>query len=231
MRWLAVSQALVILALALGAAFYLSWIRLPPNWGPWSDVRLEEPPGMFARMQLNSLSESADACYAVLDRSRLEYRAVADTSVENGCGLPAGVVVERSNVPYSSGFAVTCQMAAALYWYERRVDELASAELGSALVRIDHLGTYACRNVNSASRGRRSQHATANAIDIAAFRLEDGRRISVLDDWGNETAEGRFLEAAHEAACSLFNTVLGPEYNRLHANHFHFDLGRSRICR
>ena len=99
------------------------------------------------------------------------------------------------------------------------------------ITRVDQLGTYACRNVNSAAAGRRSQHATANAIDIAAFRLADGRSISILDDWGKDTAEGRFLAAARDEACDFFNVVLSPDYNRLHANHFHLDLGGFRMCR
>jgi hypothetical protein len=85
--------------------------------------------------------------------------------------------------------------------------------------------------VNSAAGGRRSQHATANAIDIAGFRLADGRSISVLADWGKPTAEGQFLAAARDEACSLFNIVLSPRYNELHANHFHLDLGGFHMCR
>jgi hypothetical protein len=112
----------------------------------------------------------------------------------------------------------TCSLTAGLYWWQRRLDEIAQAELRSRVVRIDQLGTYACRNINSAAEGRRSQHATANAIDIAAFHTADGRVISVLKDYGKETPEGRFLDGAHDSACGLFNIVLGPRYNRLHAN-------------
>ena len=98
-------------------------------------------------------------------------------------------------------------------------------------MRIDQLGTYACRNVNSAASGRRSQHATANAIDIAGFRLADGRSISILDPGAEDTPEARFLAAARDEACRFFNVVLSPDYNRLHANHFHLDLGGFRMCR
>jgi hypothetical protein len=101
----------------------------------------------------------------------------------------------------------------------------------AGLVRIDQLGTFACRNVDSEAVGPRSQHATANAIDIAAFHFADGRTASVARDYGKDSAQGRFLDAAHDAACGLFNTVLGPRYNRLHATHFHLDMGPYRICR
>ena len=122
-------------------------------------------------------------------------------------------------------------MTAAIYWWEAELQALARTHMGSDLARIDHLGSYACRNVNSTECGRRSQHATANALDIAGFRFADGRTASVLDDWSADSPAGRFLAAAHDAACGYFNTVLGPAYNDLHANHFHLDLGRARICR
>jgi hypothetical protein len=95
----------------------------------------------------------------------------------------------------------------------------------SKLVGIGQLGTFSCRNVNNEAVGNRSQHATANAIDIAVFHFADGRTASVLRDYGKPTPQGRFLDAAHDEACHLFSTVLGPRYNRLHANHFHFDMG------
>jgi len=226
--WLAL---LIILAGLVAIALYQSWIRIPPNWQPWGPVVLDAPPSWFARYQINGLAADPQACYAALDRSELSWRQLSERPISNGCGLEAGARITRSHVPWSGSFDTTCAMTAALYWWEADLQALARLHLGSELVRIDHLGSYACRNVNSAQSGRRSQHATANAIDIAGFRLADGRTVSVLRDWGADTPDGRFLAAAHEAACDLFNTVLGPEYNSLHANHFHLDLGRSRICR
>jgi hypothetical protein len=76
-----------------------------------------------------------------------------------------------------------------------------------------------------------SQHATANALDIAGFRLADGRRISVLADWSDSGDKGRFLREVREGACKQFNTVLGPDYNAAHRNHFHVDMGRWQVCR
>src|SRR5437868_2972431 len=90
-------------------------------------------------------------------------------------------------------------------------------------------GALAHLQLNGATAGRLSQHATANAIDIAAFHLEDGRTVSVLADYGKPTPAGKFLDDAHEAACGLFNIVLGPKFNRLHANHFHLDMGPFRF--
>jgi hypothetical protein len=38
------------------------------------------------------------------------------------------------------------------------------------------------------------------------------------------TNEGAFLRRLHKGACGPFTTVLGPEANEAHRNHFHFDL-------
>lgn len=223
---------IVLLGLAgLAIPIHQSWLRIPANWAPWGHVVLDAPPSWLARTQINSLAADPAACIAALDRSRLSYRPAPLRPVKNGCGMVNVVHPLQSRIPYSSAFDATCALAAALYWYEGRLQDLAQIHLGAGIARIDHLGTYACRNVNSAVSGRRSQHATANAIDIAGFRLADGRAISVLTDWGNPNAEGEFLAAARDEACGLFNIVLSPQYNALHANHFHLDLGGFHMCR
>jgi hypothetical protein len=224
----------ILLLLALvagGVAIYESWIRLPPNLLPWSPVMLDSKPGWFANIQLNALSTDGAACRAALGRSAMKFSVMADRKIGEDCGFTDVVRADATPIPFSPRPVATCAMAAGLTWWQQRLDEIAQTELHSRVVRIDQLGTYACRNINSAAEGRRSQHATANAIDIAAFHLADGRVISVLKDYGKETPEGHFLDGAHDSACGLFNIVLGPNYNRLHANHFHIDLGGFRFCR
>lgn len=223
---------LVLFGLAgLAIPIHQSWLRIPANWAPWGHVVLDAPPGWLARTQVNSLAADPAACIAALDRSRLSYRSVPPRPLRNGCGMVNVVHPLQSRIPYNSPFDATCGLMAALYWYEGRLQALAQVHLGTGIARIEHLGSYACRNINSAAQGRRSQHATANAIDIAGFRLADGRTISVLADWGEATAAGEFLAAARDEACGLFNIVLGPNYNDLHANHLHLDLGPFRMCR
>lgn len=172
------------------------------------------------------------ACLATLnDAAALEVEPQADHVRGISCGFTNVVRATDTPSDFNRQPIATCALIAALYWWNLEVDNLAIRELGSPIGRIDQLGTYACRNVNSLVTGSRSQHATANAIDIAAFVLEDGRRIAVQQHWGTDGAEGRFLKATRDAACSYFNGVLGPNYNKLHADHFHLDLGRYLICR
>jgi hypothetical protein len=75
-------------------------------------------------------------------------------------------------------------------------------------------------------QGAWSEHSTANAVDIAAFRLEDGTRISVLSDWEAQGAKAGFLRDVRTGACDLFATVLSPDYNEAHRDHLHFDQAR-----
>lgn len=92
------------------------------------------------------------------------------------------------------------------------------------------MGSYACRNIAGSSR--RSAHASAKAIDVSGFVLADGRRITLVDDWnGGTAAEREFLRVVHRSACKRFGTVLGPAYNRAHANHFHLEGPGNNFCR
>ncbi|MBT5433443.1 MAG: extensin family protein [Alphaproteobacteria bacterium] len=230
-KWRRRVAVFVVLAIGWGIGMHQAWISMPSIWLSLADVDLDQPPGRFARISLNVMANDRGACFAALDASSLGYARVADRFVIDGCGLTDGVRYEQSHQTYSAAFEASCSMAAAIYWYETELDRPAREHLSSGLARINHLGTYACRNINNAETGMRSQHATANAIDIAGFVLDDGREVSVLRDWAGQSDAALFLDAAHQSACHLFNTVLGPDYNSLHADHFHLDMGRDRACR
>lgn len=130
----------------------------------------------------------------------------------------------------------TCAVDVALVlWLRNGVQPAASRILGSRVATIEHYGTHSCRRINGSAKGAWSEHATGNAIDIAGFVLSDGRRVNIRDDWGAGAGKGTFLHAAHDAACGTFGTVLGPEYNAAHADHFHLDQASGRfgggVCR
>lgn len=129
---------------------------------------------------------------------------------------------------------VTCPVAAALeLWRRDYVGPAARKILGSEVVRIEHLGAFSCRRMYGQVEGQWSEHATANAIDIAGFVLKDGRRISVLKDWKGTGAKPAFLRAVRSGACDSFGTVLSPDYNAAHADHLHLDQDArwSGVCR
>jgi hypothetical protein len=136
-------------------------------------------------------------------------------------------------------------MAAAFtMWVAHVVQPQAESILGSRVTAITDFGTYSCRTiVNSAYQkyGKylrffdettlMSEHAAANAIDISAFKLANGDTVSVEKHWRDQGAKARFLRAVHSGACGYFRVTLGPDANREHYNHFHFDRGSMRACR
>jgi len=206
-------------------------IHIPPNTLPWEPVDLNAPPGWIAHWQLRALSRDGELCRAALRATPLAIQPLKDQRIDDACGFENVVRADRSPVTFAPRTTATCALTASLFWYQKALQAAAQAQLHTRLIRIDQVGTFACRNVNSEVTGPRSQHATANAIDIAAFHFADGRSADIERDYGKATPEGRFLDTAHDAACRLFNAVLGPRYNRQHAAHFHLDMGAYRMCR
>jgi hypothetical protein len=140
------------------------------------------------------------------------------------------VRVQGSDVRFNGPFLATCPLAAAYAMFEMHgLQPAAQAVFGQPVVRIDHFGSFACRNI--ARSNRRSQHASANALDLAGFHLQDGTRITVARDWQGEGDKARFLRQVRDAACKAFNVTLGPEYNAAHHDHFHVDMGGFGMCR
>lgn len=219
----------------LVAAVYgvLQRYPLPAEHIPFKPLDLERPVGLATGFQLAQLKDNPEQCLTAIDRSALDVRSIPARKTGEFCGFSDAVQILKSTVPYSGAVRVTCPMAAALYIWEREVVAPAAVEhLGSPVVRLDHLGTYSCRRVGGGTTGRPSEHATANAIDIAGFRLADGRRITLAGNWSDGSeAERKFLRQVRDGACDLFRVVLGPDYNAAHHNHFHFDMGRYGVCR
>jgi hypothetical protein len=206
-------------------------IQIPPNTLPWEPVNLNAPAGWIAHWQLNRLSADGQLCRTALGATTERIALLKDRKIDGACGFENVVRVDSSQVTFAPRTTATCGLTAALLWYQRALQETAQSQMHSQLVRVDQVGTFACRNVNSEAVGSRSQHATANAIDVSAFHFADGRVATIIRDYGKDSPEGHFLDAAHNAACPLFNTVLGPHYNRFHASHFHLDMGPYSICR
>ena len=173
-------------------------------------------------------SEPARACLVSLKINNVQYTPLPNQSFGGGCQTIDTVKLMQFSTEASNLGAMTCPLAASFTaWAKHAVRPAARQYLGSDVVRIETFGTYNCRNVNGARTGKLSEHAYGNAVDVAAFILKDGRRISVLKGWAGNAEERAFLRRLHESACKRFGTVLGPNYNAAHANHFHFDMGKT----
>ena len=223
----------MIALLLLGALFIggRAWLAENPQHDPWAPLDLRDPPGWATPAKLRAMRGDVDQCRAVLERSEVAFAALPEQG-EGACARTDRTRLEE--YPFSPGTPpVTCPAAAALHLWERdTLRPLAQELFGSELARIEHLGAYSCRRLYGRSSGAWSEHATANAIDIAAFVLEDGTRISVLRDWSDGTAKQEFLRGARDGACQAFATTLSPDYNAAHADHFHLDMSTrwSSLC-
>lgn len=111
-------------------------------------------------------------------------------------------------------------------WLADSVQPSAMRWFGARVVEIKQISAYSCRGMNGNSRAHISEHAFGNALDIAAFTLADGRRITVKDGWHGMPEEQGFLRDVQGAACQQFNTVLAPGSNVYHYDHIHVDLMR-----
>jgi len=223
---------LALTALAYGAVRYVQ--TLPPERSPFASLDLERPIGWATPMQFDRVRGDAELCTATLAASEIGVEPIEDRreGANNECGFTNAVALTQSTYPYSNAVRVTCPLAAALYVWEREVVAAAAAQwLESPVARIEMIGTYACRNIYGRREGRLSEHANANAIDIAGFRLENGRRITVLENWRSTTPDAAFLHQVRTGGCEVFQGVLSPDYNRAHADHLHLDMGPFDICR
>ncbi|MBC2669341.1 extensin family protein [Novosphingobium piscinae] len=178
----------------------------------------------------------ARACLANLGRSSVGFTPLPDQYYGAGCSTRNAVRLstltsDTAQLSVSNLGPVACPLATTFAaWARYGVDRAARQILGSPLARIETMGSYNCRTV--AGTDRLSAHARAEAIDVSAFVLENGRRITVLGDWtGGDNQARAFLQTVHASACKRFGTTLGPAYNGAHRDHLHLELSGRAFCR
>ena len=145
-----------------------------------------------------------------------------------GCGVSSPVqVTSVAGVDLSQPATMDCRTAKALNkWVKNGVKPIIG-RLGGGVSSLQVVAHYSCRTRNSRPGARISEHGKGHAIDISAINLNNGASVTVLRDW-NKRAEGRLLKQLQRAACGPFGTVLGPNADRFHQDHFHLDTARGR---
>lgn len=153
---------------------------------------------------------------------------------ENGCGFSPAVQLISTRGDNATRFqpapVIGCRLAGKIAdWLTTDVSVLAREIAGEELVEIRVGPGYTCRRRNNLPDGKLSEHALGSALDITAFVLKSGAIVSVKQDWKASTPEdatsSRFLRSLHSSACKHFTTVLGPEADAHHTDHFHLDTG------
>ncbi|WP_290979087.1 extensin family protein [Hyphomicrobium sp.] len=145
---------------------------------------------------------------------------------------------DRGRVALIPAASLRCPMIPQIdRWVKEVVEPAARYNFRQELSGVKVLASYSCRPMNSVEGAMISEHAYANAVDIGGFVLADGSTIIVKRDWNGSPREQAFLRSVHDGACEYFTTVLGPNYNSLHSDHFHLDLahhgrdGLMHICK
>lgn len=228
MRRLRRAVALIVGAgvAAVLALLLYAGLRGHPEDLPWTPLDLGRPIGLFTGRKLTALHGDVTQCRRLMDRAGIRYTALPSRHEGATCGYADGVRFARGGsrgIAYApADLGIACPVAASLaVWEWEVIQPAARAGFGSRVVAIDHFGSYNCRRI--AGREGWSEHATADAIDIAGFRLADGTRITVARDWRGKGAKAAFLHRVRDGACRLFATTLSPDYNTAHADHLHLD--------
>ena len=230
MRW--VLLALMAMAACGALAVHQHWIEVPERWNPWAPLRFDAPPDLFTRYRLARLSDDPALCRTFLTTTPLRVRALPDRVTGEGCGLINAFRIEAIGSTAVESFSLSCRSAASLaLWWRHSVEPSARRQFGGPVLRLEHFGSYACRNVYNREQGSRSRHAVAEALDVSGFVFAGGKRVRVVRNWSPETADGRFLHALRDDACQWFDGVLSPDYNEAHRDHLHLDRGPYRLCR
>lgn len=161
---------------------------------------------------------------------------VAPDVAQNGnLILTSGNMMLTSITPTAT---LACPMVSAVDdWLASEVQAAAMTWFGQPVIELITFGSFACRPMNHRAGARLSEHSFANAIDAKAFKLADGRTVSIVKGWRGAADEQGFLREVTHGACKHFTTVLAPGSDALHYDHLHMDLARHnakgdrRVCR
>lgn len=231
---------MTIFALLLGGGFWAVNKYVPPQHLFWKPLDTNRPLGFASKQQLFALNLMPSRTCMNLVRDTVGFKTVvADPKRPSSgpgkdvCGWDvARVVYGTEDVLFAPGESnMQCPLSVAVFLWQREVDALARKHFDQPLAKIHHYGSYSCRRQRGNGSGQWSEHAFANAWDVASFELADGTLISILKDWDGERKRGNFLREAKKSACGIFRVTLSPDYNAAHRDHFHLDMGPGNACR
>ncbi len=214
------------------------YVKENPENFPWTQLSLNQPIGLFTGRKLAALNGEFPQCQLLLNEAGVMFEPFPASGADQ-CRRDQNVSLlapPADRIAYRpQRLSPTCPVVAALKVWEDRVVQAAAIKIfGQNVKSIRHFGSYNCRKISG--RDAWSEHATGNAIDVAAFELADGKIISLSGSWTGAALEAQFLREVRDGSCDLFATVLSPDYNAAHADHFHFDqaprgAAGNRICR
>lgn len=233
LRWAAFFALILVVASAVWQILEDPDSPVPTGWNPLRPLDVTSAYSPLTDWKLERALASDAACLAALETGA-GAQQLADFTKSAQCHIRPQVSLSRVGDAKLTPFKTRCQTALRMAMWERHgIQTAAQRNLGQGVRQIKHFSSYNCRAIrtSSGSTGRMSTHATADAIDISGFVLEDGRQISLLKGWDGAPADAAFLRDVRDAACEWFKVTLGPDYNALHADHFHLQHTGWGLCR
>lgn len=236
--------------LGLCAGFALLNAYAPDQDLPWKPLDLSHPVGQATMTKVadfeiapGTVAEVSEAqtlaCIQLLNDAGIQVERVPDKD-DGGFCVARGLVRFKSGAvtpPSDRSIVMQCPLALRYVIWDRQVLRPSTRALyGQDPKQVDTMGSYACRRIYGSTdrNARPSEHAQANAVDVAGVTLRDGRKVSVLDDWDGSGPQGRtgrdLLNRIRDGGCRVFSTVLSPEYNEAHRNHLHLDGAARGLC-
>ena len=224
---------LAIVACFLGGASFAGIEEVKPKARPFAAVVERPVDGLSPKTRPNNL---------ILAGSRKPKRTVTGSLCglkglggteavpvvgKNGCGIARPVrLTSVQGIALSAPALIDCKTAKTFdKWVRKSLVKQFRKQGGVSKIHV--AASYACRTRNNRKGAKMSEHSLGHAIDISGFTLGDGTRATVLNDWRN-SKHSRAMRLLHKGACGPFGTVLGPESDRFHQDHFHFDTARYR---
>lgn len=186
------------------------------------------PKSVFGRGQSdagNAMPAEEVQCRKRLQRLGVKYRDIPRIRDSASCGIdwPVEITSLGRGIKLTPAAKLNCAMAEeAARWAQKDLVPAARTRYLSGVAAVRQMSSYSCRKI-AGSRSM-SEHSKGNALDIGAIKLKNGRVIVVHRSGLFAFRERSFLRKVRGDACERFGTVLGPGYNRDHADHFHLDL-------
>jgi hypothetical protein len=206
--------------------------RSPAGRGRVVSDRPIGPAPLPTQWSEQEITEAKAQCENLLSGAIYEFEPLKP--VRNGvCGTPAPVelnaVSAGQTVAIRPAAKLNCRMASHFQrWMVEIVQPSAKTHLETEIAGVVNVASYHCRTRYNDPTQRMSQHAFFNALDLSAFITAKGAQITIEKSWEGDTPESRFLKEIHAGACKIFGTVLGPEANAAHRDHFHLDMTKRR---
>jgi hypothetical protein len=217
---------LLVTGYSLSRLGYFEW---PRQYDPFVLPDLDAAPNLLTPFKLKRVDASAENCRAAFARAGKAVAIEPARTDSAQCVKQDTIKLAKLSTAKLRVEETRCAIAARLFMWEYNVVQPAARKyFKEPVTEILHFGSYSCRNIRGSSAA--SEHATANAFDVAGFRFRSEKLITIRQQWQGSQPSAEFLRNVRDGACDYFNLVLSPDFNADHHDHLHLDMGWYRGC-